>query len=445
MSDATQASKKLKIWHIAELYPPDYGGGAAVYIQEVCRFQAEQGHDVRVLCVNTSAEAVEYSVKTDFDGSVRVERVKIPFRERDPGGWHLSISQWRRHKSDALRIAEDILRTWQPDVVQFHTPYTLIEEILPSVTKRDLPVVGMLHCAWLICPRLNLIKSPTGDSCSGPAPVKCLHCLYSYWDGSNAKSLVKLPWRAAKLGASPAYRLRERDLARRQVDGLIGYSKYMADTHRDHINGEVVHISLGVDMDGLPPERPVRPRNPVRFGFAGGFQEHKGIWDVLDTVKSLKDKGFAFELHAWGPNQSVAPLAERGIEDVVFLHGMFEPPDKWKIYAEMDVLLMATRRAEPYGRVVQEAAAMGVPTIAPAVGGITEQIDHEVNGFLFKFLDRADLERYMTKIIEEPTLVSRFSEDLWQVVDTRQAVAQIETFYYDLIERRKQKRLSQSE
>ncbi|CAF4927163.1 unnamed protein product [Rotaria sp. Silwood1] len=176
------------------------------------------------------------------------------------------------------------------------------------------------------------------------------------------------------------------------------------------INGEVKHIPLGIDLTDLPNEVLDRPRNPVRFGFIGGFQDIKGIWDVLDTVKNLKNKGHKFELHVWGPKQDKQKLIERDIEDLVILHGMFKPEDKWQVYAEMDILLMATQRAEPFGRVIQEAAAMKVPTIAPDTGGISEQIDHNINGFLYEFLNRQSLEDYMTKFIEQPTLSWAFTQ-----------------------------------
>ena len=273
MSDV---NKKLKIWHIAEFYPPTYGGGAAIYLQDICRYLTDLGHENRILCVNL--EDVEpYKVITDFDGTIQLDRIHIPFRKRDPSGFHLTSKEWLEHKQKIEVIAEDILQGWQPDIVQFHTPYSLIEECLSNILKRKLPIVGMLHCAWLICPRLDLIKSPTGDQCSGPSTLKCLHCLYSHWDGSNGKSLVKLPWRIAKLGATPASRLRERNNLRKFVNGLVAPSKFMADVHNGFIDGEVKHIPLGIDLTDLPNQVPNRPRNPIRFGFIGGFQDIKGI------------------------------------------------------------------------------------------------------------------------------------------------------------------------
>jgi glycosyltransferase involved in cell wall biosynthesis len=180
----------------------------------------------------------------------------------------------------------------------------------------------------------------------------------------------------------------------------------------------------------LPAERPVRPRTPLRFGFIGGFQEHKGIWDVLDAAARLNRRGLPFELHIWGPNQELGPVQQRGLEERVILHGMFAPSQKWSVYEQFDVLLMASRDEEPYGRVIQEAAAAGAPAVAPATGGITEQIRDGIDGLLFRVRDSRDLKAKLERLITESALVARLVENLWSVIDTRDAVAKIEDFYF---------------
>jgi glycosyltransferase involved in cell wall biosynthesis len=429
---------RLRIWHIAELYPPHYGGGAAIYVRDVCRFLAGRGHEVRVLCTE-AIDGPDYSVRTDSDGPVRIDRLNLPYlRSQDPGGWFLGIRSWRRHCARAEQAVEALLGDWKPDVVNFHTPYSLYEEALPLLRRRGVPIVGMAHCAWLICPRLRLMRSPTSTRCTGPGPAKCLECLYSHWDGSHGRAALKLPWRILKLGAYPAYRLASRYRSRQDVDGLIAYSEFMRAAHDGHIPGPVIHVPLGLDLADRPSEVPVRPRHPVRFGFAGGFQAHKGIAQLLDAAASLRKRGLAFELHVWGPNEESGrrEIATRQLEDRVVVRGLFAPQDRWAAFAEFDVLLMATQDEEPFGRVIQEAAAAGAPSIAPDVGGISEQIRDGVDGLLYRFRDQADLERQMTRIVEEPRLVAELARNLRPVVDTRRAVQDVERFYLDVIARR---------
>lgn len=426
---------KLRVWQMAEMYPPGFGGGAAEYLRDVCRLLAERGHEIRVLCTE-AADTPPYSIRTDHDGPVRVDRINLPYlRSQDPGGWMLNVRSWREHENRTLAAVTELVAEWEPDLVQFHTPHAVLEECLPLLLERSAPIVGMTHCAWTICPRLGLIRSPTGSLCEGPAPLRCLMCLYSHWDGTLFKAQVKLPWRVMKLGVYPAFRLRRRNRTRAKTQGMITVSKFMADVHQGRVGGPVQHIAMGINLEGLPSERPLRPRFPVRIGFAGGFQEHKGIWDVLDAASTLKKSGLKFELHIWGPHQDPGPVRDRNLDGTVVLRGLFDHSQRWSAFQEMDVHLMATRVAEAFGRVVQEAAAVGAPSIAPAVGGITEQIRDGVDGLLYKFRDRLDLEEKMTRVIEEPGLVSKLSSNLWTVIDTRDAVAGIEAFYFDILDK----------
>ena len=201
--------------------------------------------------------------------------------------------------------------------------------------------------------------------------------------------------------------------------------------------GPIRHIPLGVDLTGLPGERPERPRGVLRFGFVAGFQPSKGIEDVLAAAASLKRSGLAFELHVWGPQQEQCDgtIAALGLQDRVLLRGMFQPEQRWEVYADIDVALMATTVCEPLGRVPLEAGAAGAPTIGPAVGGIVESIRNDVDGLLYRFRDAADLQRQMRRVLEEPGLVQRLIDNLPTPVDVRDRVGEVEALYLSLLGR----------
>jgi glycosyltransferase involved in cell wall biosynthesis len=428
----------LRIWHVLESYPPDYGGGTAITTRDICRFLAKRGHEVRVLCVE-NANRPCYTIRTEYDGAVRVDRVNLPyFKMHDPDGWQFGLLRWREHEQRIANLFEQMLAEWRPDLVDYHTSRPFGDECLISIARHDVPIVATLHDAYLICPRLNLLDSPVPRPCSRPKPLKCLECLYSHYDGSRAKAAVKLPWRLLKLGVYPAYRLWRRGMARRHVMAAIGRSAFMTQIHQPLLLGPVQHIPLGIDLTDLPAERPIRPRKPLRFGFVAGFQQSKGIWHVLDAAASLKRHGLPFALHIWGPSQEHgdAEIAARGLEDRVFLRGMYAPAERWPVYTEIDVAIMATTHCEPLGRVPMEAAAVGAPTIAPAVGGIPETIRDGVDGLLYRFRDPKHLEHQMRRTLEEPGLVEHLIKNLQPVLDTRSRIPAVEEFYISVLRSR---------
>lgn len=436
----------MRVLFIAETYPPDYGGGAAIFIQEICRFLAGRGHEVKVICAEAN-EDKPYTVRTSYDDQVQVERVNLPyFKNSDPDGWQLGFRKWIVHERHISNVIRKSIEGWMPDIIHYNTARPFGEECLATISQYHIPIIVMFHEAWLICPRLNLNQSPQSRLCEGPAPLRCLECMYSYYDKSHFRAMAKLPWRIPKLGLLPAYRLWRRWAIRRADVAGIGYSKFMTQKHRPHIPGPVAYIPLGIDLSEIPPHKSVRPRKPLRFGFVGGFQSIKGIWHVLDAARNLKKSGLDFELHIWGPGQESNhhEINLRELEDRTIMRGMYSQQDKWEVYNEIDVAIMATTVCETLGRVTLEAAAVGAPTIAPAVGGITETIEDGVDGLLYRFRDPKDLERQMRRILEEPDLLKSLISGLKPVPDTRARAIDVEKFYFDILGYTPEQSLSRS-
>jgi len=429
---------KLRVLHIVESYPPDYGGGAAITTRDICRGLSDRGHDVRVLTVE-STQGPDYHIDTEYDGAVRVDRINLPyFKNEDPDGWALGIEKWRRHQRRIDAVVAGLVDEARPDLVDYHTVRPFGEQVLETLSHLGVPIVATLHEAWLVCSRLMLLRSPSSAACEGPSLAKCLWCAYSHYDRNSTIAAAKLPWRVAKLGVYPAARLIRRRRAISAVGGAIARSKFMANVHEPHIKGTVTHIALGVNRSGLPAHLPSRPRNPLRFGFMAGFQPTKGLADVLNAAAGLRQRGKSFELYIWGPGQTEANIEEisrLGLKDCVFLKGLYTPEECWDAYNLIDVAVMATTVCEPMGRIPLEAAAAGAPTIAPAIGGITENIIDGVSGLLYRFRDGTDLGRQMARVLDEPDLVRRLIDNLPQVPDVRDRIAAIEGVYLSALGR----------
>jgi glycosyltransferase involved in cell wall biosynthesis len=73
-------------------------------------------------------------------------------------------------------------------------------------------------------------------------------------------------------------------------------------------------------------------------------------------------------------------VAARGLAGRVVFTGEIE--DTRQAYAAMDVLVLPSVQPEPFGGVVMEAMAMGVPVVATAIGGTVDQVAEGETGFL---------------------------------------------------------------
>jgi glycosyltransferase involved in cell wall biosynthesis len=95
-------------------------------------------------------------------------------------------------------------------------------------------------------------------------------------------------------------------------------------------------------------------------------------------------------------------IEARGLSSQVALIG--EIPDARWAYPALDVLVLPSAQPEPFGGVVMEAMAMGVPVIATAVGGSVEQVADGETGLLVPPADPAALAKAIARLMDDPAL-----------------------------------------
>ncbi len=84
----------------------------------------------------------------------------------------------------------------------------------------------------------------------------------------------------------------------------------------------------------------------------------------------------------------VEPALEDPDVDLEFL-GEVDPKARDPLYAGALATIMLGAWPEPFGLVAIESLATGTPVIARRAGGLTETIEHGVDGFLVDDVDRS--------------------------------------------------------
>jgi len=95
-------------------------------------------------------------------------------------------------------------------------------------------------------------------------------------------------------------------------------------------------------------------------------------------------------------------VAELGLSERVLFTG--EIADPRIVYAALDVFVLPSAQPEPFGGVVMEAMAMGVPVIATAIGGSVDQVAEGVTGFLVPPADPDALADRLERLFRDPGL-----------------------------------------
>lgn len=124
-----------------------------------------------------------------------------------------------------------------------------------------------------------------------------------------------------------------------------------------------------------------------RIGYIGRLSAGKGLHELLAAFAILRQRGYALELLVAGSfvdklyEERINLLVQQeNLEDAVFFLGY--QSDLNPLYEVLDLLVVPSVN-EPFGRVVIEAMAHGVPCIGANAGGIPEIIEHEETGWLY--------------------------------------------------------------
>ncbi len=182
-------------------------------------------------------------------------------------------------------------------------------------------------------------------------------------------------------------------------------------------------LSLGVRpgrvkayFPAYPPALTAVRRDPtsaadgvIRCAFLGRLSEVKGVRDLPRIAKVLADLGSARLLVIGdGPlrGELEGTIAAGGLDGVVEIGGGLPNRAALEILAGADVMVMPSV-SEGIGKSAMEAAIVGVPVVAYAVGGIPDCVENGVNGFLVPPGDVEALAVAVARLSGDRELLSR--------------------------------------
>jgi alpha-1,6-mannosyltransferase len=257
------------------------------------------------------------------DGLVKVASPLLPFTDgyRCP----TNLGKWAR-----------ILRAASPDLIEAGDPYVPGHAALEAGDSLGVPVVGVCHTDAVALAQLQL-----GD------------------------------WAAAPI-------LKAWSQFCRRLDRMVAPSRFIQARLADYGIDRVEVQHLGVDLDLFHPARADRrallrrlelhPRTRLLL-FAGRPSREKNIDALVEAAERLGDP---YRLVLVGAGRDVAASSS-----VIALDFEQDPRRLAALFASCDAFVHANAQ-EPFGLVVLEALAAGLPVAGPAAGGVGELIDEEV-------------------------------------------------------------------
>lgn len=218
----------------------------------------------------------------------------------------------------------------------------------------------------------------------------------------------------------------------------------------------VIHDGLA-DHELTTPSPPVSSQwknNPPRIGIVGRFVAWKGQHIFLQAAQhlQLQEKAGHNETAAgsvgseavfllvgkpmFGEDEYESELRRMAVplgESVQFLGFRSDIP---AVLRDLDIFVHASTTPEPFGQVVIEAMAEGVPVIASDGGGVREIIEAGVSGLRTPMGDAHALAAAIEQLLSDPERANRMARNAHQRVRERftafRNAREIEAVYDDL-------------
>lgn len=307
---------------------------------------------------------------------------------------------------ESLRAIEQ----WNPDVVYANG---LHDARWDAILARKYPTVYFMHGYFGAC--------ISGKKTHGSPPTRiCTRAL------APACLMLYMPARCGgrnpirMLASYKAERSRQRNLTK--FPDVVVASRHMADEYlRQGGWVERIHTIPLFPTDAKPDESPPSPRARTgRVLFVGRLTDLKGVQHAAAAVAAATaELGRPLTLVVAGDGPGMETLvaeASRWRVPAEFL-GWVNPHERNEQMRKADVLIVPSVWPEPFGLVGIEAACVGLPAAAFAVGGVLEWLTAEVSGELAEAGAQATqtMAAAIVRVLDSDSHWQRLRHGAWEV------------------------------
>ena len=326
--------KKLKILHII---PSLMAGGAERLVIDICN-ELDKRNDIEVKLILLS-DQIDFDKKTIvFDFSVIHPQLRLSFK----GSSHVDLNEFVK-----------AVKKFKPDIIHSH----LFEAELIS--------------RWIVFPNIKYV-------------THCHDNMSQISGFSNKKSLKK--------NITDFYE--KKLLSKRYKDcnnNFIAISKDTNDYFKKVIpkvlKKNIFLLSNAIDFNRFYFENRGEPKSDhiILAVSVGSLVNKKNQAFLIPIVSYLKTKGYDCKIDVLGDGQNKKSLQSKidsnNLKEKIILHGNVKNVEEFMRNAEFYI---HTATYEPFGLVLLEAMASGLPVISLDGKGNRDIIEHKKNGFIFQ-------------------------------------------------------------
>lgn len=171
-----------------------------------------------------------------------------------------------------------------------------------------------------------------------------------------------------------------------------------------------------VDLMAKKPKnihQPVKTNNLFKMLFLGRIVEDKGVFDLIEVARQLKDKvqvtiiGDGVDL-----NEAKQLVDSLSLQETVTFTGLLPNSELSEYYNQTDVVVVpSNNHYEGFPRVIMEGWAFNKPVIVSNTGGVKAFVKHNVNGLIFTPGSQKELYEVVNKLLSDERLYTELQTE----------------------------------
>jgi glycogen synthase len=379
----------MRILLLSNLYPPHVLGGAEIVARDFAAGLEELGHDLAILTSSYGLSRKQQEGQTwrtlGFTPAAHLDRGRPLWQQlhlvRDYYRFFHSPANVKELQRAIAEIRPDVLYIWEITGLGVNT-------MLGALGAAKLPVVFHLESYWW-----QYVRSPETEQTR-----------------LRARRLKQ-----ALIGAVPALPCTSMIAASEAVK-----QEYVA-ADCDPARIEVIYNGIDARFLDIPQARrgaSDTETRPIELIYVGRLCDEKGVLVLLKALHVLVHEQGREQLHLniFGDGDAAyirelhAFLAEKQLASCVTFHGRVPQNVLIEHYDRSGILLAPSLWKEPFGLVIAEAMARGLPVISSNIGGPAEIITHGVDGLLAEPGDELALASTIARLVEHAGERARLSQ-----------------------------------
>lgn len=167
------------------------------------------------------------------------------------------------------------------------------------------------------------------------------------------------------------------------------------------------------EFNEIPNEIEEKLRNQFVIGFVGRIVKDKGIREVIESFKIVKEKGYNVKLLVVGKIEKDNSISSEDFDFLKNDHSVVlagQVDNTINYYNHMNVLAFPTHR-EGFGNVSIEAQALGVPVITTNVTGAKDTVIDGETGYIVAKGNYTDISNKTEMLINDSDLLKKLGDN----------------------------------